>query len=103
MQVSQEQWVKGALEPKVSAEFDLTLDSEPLLQAIHQLDFVQMKCKGELWSDPFSGAASPRGTQAKDSLVVVAEARQAGWQREGGGSQVPAGRCEPQLVLSSLL
>nr|XP_021504517.1 tripartite motif-containing protein 67 isoform X4 [Meriones unguiculatus] len=43
VQVSQEQWVKGALEPKVSAEFDLTLDSEPLLQAIHQLDFVQMK------------------------------------------------------------
>ncbi|XP_078012930.1 tripartite motif-containing protein 67 isoform X9 [Phascolarctos cinereus] len=43
VQVSQEQWVKGALEPKVSAEFDLTLDSEPLLQAIHQLDFIQMK------------------------------------------------------------
>ncbi|XP_012665363.1 tripartite motif-containing protein 67 isoform X2 [Otolemur garnettii] len=45
VQVSQEQWVKGALEPKVSAEFDLTLDSEPLLQAIHQLDFLQMKCR----------------------------------------------------------
>ncbi|XP_008844022.1 tripartite motif-containing protein 67 isoform X5 [Nannospalax galili] len=45
VQVSQEQWVKGALEPKVSAEFELTLDSEPLLQAIHQLDFVQMKCR----------------------------------------------------------
>ncbi|MEE6475396.1 hypothetical protein FKM82_010739 [Ascaphus truei] len=40
---SQEQWVKGALEPKVSPEFDLTLDSDPLLQAIHQLDFIQMK------------------------------------------------------------
>lgn len=47
VQVSQEQWVKGALEPKVSAEFELTLDSEPLLQAIHQLDFIQMKCRGE--------------------------------------------------------
>ncbi|XP_066092099.1 tripartite motif-containing protein 67 isoform X2 [Saccopteryx bilineata] len=43
VQVSQEQWVKGALEPKVSAEFNLSLDSEPLLQAIHQLDFIQMK------------------------------------------------------------
>ncbi|XP_036091475.1 tripartite motif-containing protein 67 isoform X2 [Rousettus aegyptiacus] len=43
VQASQEQWVKGALEPKVSAEFDLTLDSEPLLLAIHQLDFIQMK------------------------------------------------------------
>ncbi|XP_029450051.1 tripartite motif-containing protein 67 [Rhinatrema bivittatum] len=45
VQGSQEQWVKGALEPKVSSEFDLTLDSEPLLQSIHQLDFIQMKCK----------------------------------------------------------
>lgn len=52
VQVSQEQWVKGALEPKVSAEFDLTLDSEPLLQAIHQLDFIQMKCRDEPWSAP---------------------------------------------------
>ncbi|XP_028903233.1 tripartite motif-containing protein 67 isoform X2 [Ornithorhynchus anatinus] len=43
VQLSQEQWVKGALEPRVSAEFDLTLDSEPLLQTIHQLDFIQMK------------------------------------------------------------
>nr|XP_033791411.1 tripartite motif-containing protein 67 [Geotrypetes seraphini] len=43
VQGSQEQWVKGALEPKVSSEFDLTLDSEPLLQSIHQLDFIQMK------------------------------------------------------------
>ncbi|XP_069811728.1 tripartite motif-containing protein 67 isoform X8 [Dendropsophus ebraccatus] len=43
VQGSQEQWVKGALEPKVSPEFDLTLDSDPLLQAIHQLDFIQMK------------------------------------------------------------
>ncbi|XP_059963703.1 tripartite motif-containing protein 67 isoform X3 [Mesoplodon densirostris] len=48
VQVSQEQWVKGALEPKVSAEFELTLDSEPLLQAIHQLDFIQMKLTSPL-------------------------------------------------------
>ena len=54
VQVSQEQWVKGALEPKVSAEFELTLDSEPLLQAIHQLDFIQMKCRGEPWLAQFS-------------------------------------------------
>ncbi|XP_052023024.1 tripartite motif-containing protein 67 isoform X7 [Apodemus sylvaticus] len=54
VQTSQEQWVKGALEPKVSAEFDLTLDSEPLLQAIHQLDFVQMKLAWFTF-DPNSG------------------------------------------------
>ncbi|XP_054937253.1 tripartite motif-containing protein 67 isoform X9 [Physeter macrocephalus] len=54
VQVSQEQWVKGALEPKVSAEFELTLDSEPLLQAIHQLDFIQMKLAWFTF-DPNSG------------------------------------------------
>ncbi|XP_067839820.1 E3 ubiquitin-protein ligase TRIM9 isoform X4 [Heptranchias perlo] len=43
VQVSQEQWVKGALEPKINPEFDLTLDNGPLLQSIHQLDFIQMK------------------------------------------------------------
>ncbi|MGH0163068.1 UNVERIFIED_CONTAM: hypothetical protein FKN15_044127 [Acipenser sinensis] len=43
VQLSQEQWVKGALEPKVCPEFDLSLNSEPLLQSIHQLDFIQVK------------------------------------------------------------
>ncbi|XP_041721630.1 E3 ubiquitin-protein ligase TRIM9 isoform X2 [Coregonus clupeaformis] len=40
---SQDQWVKGALEPKVGPEFDLTLNTDPLLQTIIQLDFVQSK------------------------------------------------------------
>ncbi|XP_048842257.1 E3 ubiquitin-protein ligase TRIM9 isoform X1 [Brienomyrus brachyistius] len=40
---SQDQWVKGALEPKVGPEFDLTLNTDPLLQAILQLDLVQGK------------------------------------------------------------
>ncbi|XP_052379522.1 E3 ubiquitin-protein ligase TRIM9-like isoform X1 [Oncorhynchus keta] len=40
---SQDQWVKGALEPKVGPEFDLTLNTDPLLQTILQLDFVQSK------------------------------------------------------------
>ncbi|XP_048452534.1 E3 ubiquitin-protein ligase TRIM9 [Rhincodon typus] len=43
VQVSQEQWIKGALEAKINPEFDLTLDNGPLLQSIHQLDFIQMK------------------------------------------------------------
>ncbi|XP_011379195.1 tripartite motif-containing protein 67 [Pteropus vampyrus] len=59
VQVSQEQWVKGALEPKVSAEFDLTLDSEPLLLAIHQLDFIQMKCRGQSPRQRAPNAAGP--------------------------------------------
>ncbi|XP_056437338.1 E3 ubiquitin-protein ligase TRIM9 isoform X3 [Gadus chalcogrammus] len=40
---SQDQWVKGALEPKVGPEFDLTLSTDALLQTILQLDFCQNK------------------------------------------------------------
>ncbi|XP_029903137.1 E3 ubiquitin-protein ligase TRIM9 isoform X4 [Myripristis murdjan] len=40
---SQDQWVKGALEPKVGPEFDLTLTTDSLLQTILQLDFTQSK------------------------------------------------------------
>uniref|UniRef100_G3NUU7 Tripartite motif containing 67 n=1 Tax=Gasterosteus aculeatus aculeatus TaxID=481459 RepID=G3NUU7_GASAC len=40
---SQDQWVKGALEPKVGPEFDLTLNTDSLLQTILQLDFCQVE------------------------------------------------------------
>ncbi|XP_026049770.1 E3 ubiquitin-protein ligase TRIM9 isoform X1 [Astatotilapia calliptera] len=40
---SQDQWVKGALEPKVGPDFDLTLNTDSLLQTILQLDFCQGK------------------------------------------------------------
>ncbi|XP_044024831.1 E3 ubiquitin-protein ligase TRIM9 isoform X2 [Siniperca chuatsi] len=45
---SQDQWVKGALEPKVGPEFDLTLNTDSLLQTILQLDF----CQGKVESGP---------------------------------------------------
>ncbi|CAL8297452.1 unnamed protein product, partial [Arctogadus glacialis] len=41
--VTEGQWGKGTLTPRMSSDFDLTLDSGPLLSTIHQLDFVQMK------------------------------------------------------------
>ncbi|MCJ8749942.1 hypothetical protein PDJAM_G00193260 [Pangasius djambal] len=41
VQLSQDQWVKGALEPKVCPEFNLSLNTDPLLQAILQLDLIQ--------------------------------------------------------------
>ncbi|GAA6067929.1 E3 ubiquitin-protein ligase TRIM9 isoform X1, partial [Tachysurus ichikawai] len=41
VQLSQDQWVKGALEPKVCPEFNLSLNTDPLLQVILQLDFIQ--------------------------------------------------------------
>ncbi|XP_055005356.1 E3 ubiquitin-protein ligase TRIM9 isoform X5 [Boleophthalmus pectinirostris] len=40
---SQDQWVKGALEPKVAPEFDLSLNTDALLQTILQLDFCQVE------------------------------------------------------------
>ncbi|KAL7888955.1 hypothetical protein AOLI_G00039290 [Acnodon oligacanthus] len=43
VQASQEQWVKGALEPKVCPEFALSINTDPLMQSILQLDFTQGK------------------------------------------------------------
>ncbi|XP_026147301.1 E3 ubiquitin-protein ligase TRIM9-like isoform X1 [Carassius auratus] len=40
---SQEQWVRSALEPKVCPEFALTVNTDPLMQSILQLDFSQNK------------------------------------------------------------
>ena len=45
--MTESQWGKGTLTPRMTSDFDLTLDSGPLLQTIHQLDFVQMKGRVE--------------------------------------------------------
>ncbi|XP_051510714.1 E3 ubiquitin-protein ligase TRIM9 isoform X2 [Myxocyprinus asiaticus] len=45
VQASQEQWVKGALEPKVCPEFALTINTDPLMQSILQLDFTHSKAE----------------------------------------------------------
>ncbi|XP_051730737.1 E3 ubiquitin-protein ligase TRIM9 isoform X2 [Ctenopharyngodon idella] len=45
VQASQDQWVKGALEPKVCPEFALTVNTDPLMQSILQLDFTQNKAE----------------------------------------------------------
>lgn len=54
--MTESQWGKGTLTPRMTSDFDLTLDSGPLLQTIHQLDFVQMKGKGGDGSDRFSNS-----------------------------------------------
>ncbi|XP_036910179.1 E3 ubiquitin-protein ligase TRIM9 isoform X1 [Sturnira hondurensis] len=41
--LTEDQWGKGTLTPRMTTDFDLSLDNSPLLQSIHQLDFVQMK------------------------------------------------------------
>ncbi|XP_060132924.1 E3 ubiquitin-protein ligase TRIM9 isoform X16 [Zootoca vivipara] len=43
--LTEDQWGKGTLSPRMTTDFDLNLDSGPLLQTIHQLDFMQMKGK----------------------------------------------------------
>ncbi|XP_069741204.1 E3 ubiquitin-protein ligase TRIM9 isoform X9 [Narcine bancroftii] len=68
VQVSQEQWVKGALEPKINPEFDLTLDNSPLLQSIHQLDFIQMKMA---WFTFDPNSAHPDILLSNDNLTIT--------------------------------
>ncbi|KAI2657994.1 E3 ubiquitin-protein ligase TRIM9 [Labeo rohita] len=69
--MTENQWGKGSLTPRMSSDFDLTLDSGPLLQTIHQLDFVQMKVRGVLYSN-----------QQRDSVVETAAALHhcCGWE-----------------------
>nr|XP_033808884.1 E3 ubiquitin-protein ligase TRIM9 isoform X1 [Geotrypetes seraphini] len=50
--LTEDQWGKGTLTPKMTTDFDLNLDSAPLLQTIHQLDFVQMKVPSAVPAPP---------------------------------------------------
>ncbi|XP_076013727.1 E3 ubiquitin-protein ligase TRIM9 isoform X7 [Genypterus blacodes] len=50
--MTESQWGKGTLTPRMTSDFDLTLDSGPLLQTIHQLDFVQMKVSSPVPAAP---------------------------------------------------
>ncbi|XP_073433764.1 E3 ubiquitin-protein ligase TRIM9 isoform X9 [Dendrobates tinctorius] len=51
--LTEDQWGKGTLTPRMTTDFDLNLDSAPLLQSIHQLDFVQMKVPSLVPAPPF--------------------------------------------------
>ncbi|XP_043930245.1 E3 ubiquitin-protein ligase TRIM9 isoform X3 [Protopterus annectens] len=50
--LTEDQWGKGTLTPRMTTDFDLTLDNTPLLQSIHQLDFVQMKVPSPVPATP---------------------------------------------------
>ncbi|XP_015487307.1 E3 ubiquitin-protein ligase TRIM9 isoform X6 [Parus major] len=50
--LTEEQWGKGTLTPRMTTDFDLNLDNAPLLQSIHQLDFVQMKVSSPVPAPP---------------------------------------------------
>uniref|UniRef100_A0A8D0GEL8 Tripartite motif containing 9 n=1 Tax=Sphenodon punctatus TaxID=8508 RepID=A0A8D0GEL8_SPHPU len=51
--LTEDQWGKGTLTPRMTTDFDLNLDNAPLLQSIHQLDFVQMKASSPVPAPPF--------------------------------------------------
>ncbi|XP_036293012.1 E3 ubiquitin-protein ligase TRIM9 isoform X13 [Pipistrellus kuhlii] len=50
--LTEDQWGKGTLTPRMTTDFDLSLDNSPLLQSIHQLDFVQMKASSPVPAAP---------------------------------------------------
>ncbi|XP_048342076.1 E3 ubiquitin-protein ligase TRIM9 isoform X4 [Sphaerodactylus townsendi] len=50
--LTEDQWGKGTLSPRMTTDFDLNLDNAPLLQSIHQLDFVQMKASSPVPAPP---------------------------------------------------
>ncbi|XP_071380595.1 E3 ubiquitin-protein ligase TRIM9 isoform X10 [Centroberyx affinis] len=66
--MTESQWGKGTLTPRMNSDFDLTLDSGPLLQTIHQLDFVQMKVA---WFTFDPASAHPDIMFSNDNLTVT--------------------------------
>lgn len=72
--LTEDQWGKGTLTPRMTTDFDLNLDNAPLLQSIHQLDFVQMK--GKNISSAFQKPVSAH-----------AECFHATYHREGAGEE----------------
>ncbi|KAL1789415.1 E3 ubiquitin-protein ligase TRIM9 isoform X5 [Sigmodon hispidus] len=50
--LTEDQWGKGTLTPRMTTDFDLSLDTSPLLQSIHQLDFVQVKASSPVPATP---------------------------------------------------
>ncbi|XP_016403582.1 E3 ubiquitin-protein ligase TRIM9 isoform X4 [Sinocyclocheilus rhinocerous] len=91
--VTENQWGKGSLTPRMSSDFDLTLDSGPLLQTIHQLDFVQMKvpaapilqleeCCTQTNSATLSWKQPPLSTIAVDGYILELDDGNGGQFRE---------------------
>lgn len=79
--LTEDQWGKGTLTPRMTTDFDLNLDNAPLLQSIHQLDFVQMKGKDLSSAFPKLSsaragsfhAAHPKGKGRKGEFLIFSQ------------------------------
>ncbi|OXB64067.1 hypothetical protein ASZ78_001687, partial [Callipepla squamata] len=69
--LTEDQWGKGTLTPRMTTDFDLNLDNGPLLQSIHQLDFVQMKGKGIPLLAPGTPCNFGASSQGHPNLCLV--------------------------------
>lgn len=83
--LTEDQWGKGTLTPRMTTDFDLNLDNAPLLQSIHQLDFVQMK--GKNISIPISISISIERQAFQKPVSAHAECFHATHHREGAGEE----------------
>ncbi|XP_015705759.1 E3 ubiquitin-protein ligase TRIM9-like isoform X2 [Coturnix japonica] len=106
--LTEDQWGKGTLTPRMTTDFDLNLDNGPLLQSIHQLDFVQMKvpappilqleeCCTHNNSATLSWKQPPLSTVQVEGYILELD------DGNGGQFRVSAGGTEPALWHSTAI
>jgi len=98
--LTEDQWGKGTLTPRMTTDFDLNLDNAPLLQSIHQLDFVQMK--GKNISSAFRHACSCWVLPCSSSLGWGSRGDFFIFSQQDWAPQMQIYACSPASCLRSL-